>query len=214
MSDVNFFRTRRGRVLRQQIDLLAAHLGRPITVLDLGGRPGDWGNIGMDNIASVHVLNNERTELAGSSADRRFSFEVGDACDLSAFTDKSVDLVHSNLVIEHVGLWPDQHAMAEEAIRVGLSGWIQTPAFEFRIEPHHGLPFTHWLGQPIRRALLRAAPGFRHTNVDDRRTHVDRTNMLSHAEMQTLFPGCSLYVERFALMPKSFVARWMPERGL
>ena len=159
MSDVNFFRTRRGRVLRQQIDLLAAHLGRPITVLDLGGRPGYWGNIGMDNIASVHVLNNERTELAGSSADRRFSFEVGDACDLSAFTDKSVDLVHSNLVIEHVGLWPDQHAMAEEAIRVGLSGWIQTPAFEFRIEPHHGLPFTHWLGQPIRRALLRACAG-------------------------------------------------------
>ena len=69
--------------------------------------------------------------------------KVGDACDLAGYPDRSVDLVHSNSVIEHVGGWPRMAAMAGELMRVARAGWVQTPAWEFPIEPHFHAPLVH-----------------------------------------------------------------------
>jgi ubiquinone/menaquinone biosynthesis C-methylase UbiE len=204
--DVNRFRRARGRRLAHQIEGLAAQLGRPITILDAGGTAEYWANVGTKNIEQVFLLNNERSELA--SATGRFVPTYGDACDLVGYADQSIDLVHSNSVIEHVGDWGRMTAFANEAQRVGKSGWIQTPAFEFPIEPHFRLPFIHWLGAPIRRKLLKLAPAYWETDARERRWHVDRINLLSRQEMGMLFPGKSLYTERFALLPKSYVVRW------
>jgi hypothetical protein len=211
--NVNRFRRARGKLLAAQIARLAAHLGREIRVLDVGGRPDYWENVGLANIAHVEVLNYGeygRTELDRKTPGEIFSATLGDARDLVGFADGSVDLVHSNSVIEHVGPWRDMAAMAREMLRVGRAGWIQTPAWEFPIEPHFRLPFVHWVGQPLRRRLIGLSPHYRSQSLAMRRFHVDRINLLSKAEVRALFPGCVITTER-VVVPKSYTARWMPD---
>lgn len=212
LPTVNSFRTRRGRLLAAQIAALAAALGREVSVLDVGGRAEYWGNVDLAHIARIHVMNLDPQELGapppGARADL-FVAEVGDARALDGWADGSVDLVHSNSVIEHVGAWPDMAAMAAELRRVGRAGWVQTPAWEFPVEPHFRAPFLHWFGQPLRRRMLWLSPHYRHCDLAERRRHIDRINLLSKAEVAALFPGCEIWVERVVLA-KSYVARWMP----
>lgn len=205
---VNRFRQARGKLLRQQIDALRRRLGRDLTVLDVGGRPDYWENIGIDGISRIVLLNMSVAELDRGGQSDLFENQIGDARDLSAFKDKSFDLVHSNSVIEHVGLWDDMRRMADECLRVGVEGWIQTPAWEFPIEPHYRMPILHWFGQPARRAALRLSKSYGAMGISDRRHHVDRINLLSKAEVKALFPDSRIWVERFLLWPKSYVARW------
>lgn len=210
---VNAFRSRRGRVLAGQIAALAARVGHPITVLDVGGRAEYWENVGFAGLARVHLLNHEEGELetpAPNAPEGLFRAEVGDARRLEGWADGAVDLVHSNSVIEHVGPWQDMAAMASELRRVGRAGWVQTPAWEFPIEPHYRAPFLHWLGQPARRRLLSLSRAYRAMGTAERRYHIDRINLLSRAEVATLFPDCEIWTERLLGLPKSFVARWMP----
>jgi hypothetical protein len=207
---VNRFRKARGRVLRAQIEALAAALGRDITVLDVGGRPDYWDNVGLGRVARIEVLNYDAAELTRRPPSDLFVHKLGDARNLSDYPDKSVDLVHSNSVIEHVGAWADMTAMAREAVRVGRSGWIQTPAWEFPIEPHFRAPFLHWFGQPMRRRMMLLSPRYRPLDVGERREHIDRINLLSKAEVKALFPGCKVMTE-WLLFPKSYSVQWMPD---
>src|SRR4051812_1376604 len=116
MSDltINRFRIARGRILSRQIADLARHLQRSVEILDLGGRADYWDNVGFENIACIRLLNIDETELSRKASRDLFTVELGDACDLSRFDTKSIDLVHSNSVIEHVGSWPRMCAMAAE----------------------------------------------------------------------------------------------------
>ena len=207
---VNRFRIGRGKILKGQINELSARLGRPITVLDLGGRPDYWANVGFENVAEIRLLNNDKSELDRDASEGIFVKEIGDARCLKQYGDKSVDLVHSNSLIEHVGAWPDMCSVAQEAMRVGLSGWMQTPAWEFPIEPHFRLPFLHWFAQPMRRKMLALSRDYGSLDVKDRRLHVDRINLLSIGEVRALFPGCDVFVERI-ILPKSYTARWGPD---
>jgi hypothetical protein len=207
---VNRFRTARGRVLRQQIASMASHLGRPVVVLDVGGRADYWDNVGFENISEIRLLNNDEGEFVRDASSSLFVTEIGDGRRLSSYGDKSVDLVHSNSVIEHVGLWPDMCALADEVQRVGRCGWIQTPAWEFPIEPHFRLPFLHWLPQPMRRMMLKASKDYGPLDVKGRRYHVDRINLLSYQEVKSLFPECEIFVER-VVFAKSYSARWGPK---
>lgn len=137
---------------------------------------------------------------------------LGDARDLAGYGDKSVDLVHSNSVIEHVGDWDDMAAMAREVLRVGRAGWIQTPAWEFPIEPHFRAPFVHWFAPPIRRHLMWLSPYYRDWTHDDIHFHCRRIHLLSKRGVRRLFPDRQITTERLVL-PKSYVVRWMPEAG-
>jgi predicted SAM-dependent methyltransferase len=206
---VNYFRAARGRILRGQIAQLANHFRRPIEILDVGGRAEYWNNVGLDNIAAIRLLNKDQSELDRQAPSDLFINELGDARNLSNYADKSIDLVHSNSVIEHVGLWQDMCAMADEVLRVGMSGWIQTPAWEFPIEPHFRLPFLHWFAQPLRRAILSQSRHYGSLDIRNRRYHIDRINLLSHGEFKSLFPECDIFVERLVLA-KSYTARWAP----
>lgn len=206
-GSINSFRKRRGRLLMRQIAELAAARERKLTVLDVGGRSDYWQNLSVENIGKIVVLNAEADELQPDGAGGVFESRLGDACDLTEYDENDFDLAHSNSVIEHVGSWEKMEAMAREMMRVGRSGWVQTPAWEFPVEPHFRAPFLHWFGQPLRRKLLVMSPFYRHLSVAEKRWHVDRINLLSQAEMCALFPGCEMYVERL-LFAKSYVARW------
>jgi hypothetical protein len=221
-SPVNRFRTRRGQRLRRQIEALADHLGRDIVVLDVGGRPDYWANVGLARIARIELVNPSAAELereaevrsagAGLSGDV-FVRKLGDARDLSDYADGSVDLVHSNSVIEHVGGWADMKAMADEMMRVGRAGWMQTPAFEFPVEPHFRAPFLHWFGDPLRARMLSFSVkgGNRRMDMATRRQRMESIHLLSRGDVRLLFPGKPLEAERLALLPKSYIVRWMPE---
>jgi Methyltransferase domain len=215
-SPINRFRSNRGRHLRKQIRAMARHLGRDLVVLDVGGRPDYWANVGLDHIARVEVLNYSSEELErgfpGDVPAEIFQCRIGDARNLSDYADKSVDFVHSNSVIEHVGGWTDMSAMASELMRVGQAGWVQTPAYEFPIEPHFRAPFVHWFGRPTRARLLSflsARAPMRRMDLDRRCRKIEGINLLSRREVKHLFPGCRLYVER-VILAKSYAARWVP----
>lgn len=211
---VNRFRQKRAKLLRTQISQLVLALGRPISILDVGGRPDYWLNVGLDGIAQVSLLNVRAEELErplpeGLPAER-FTRSLGDARDLGDLPDSSVDLVHSNSVIEHVGGWHDMRRMASELRRVGLSGWVQTPAWTFPMEPHFHTPFMHWFGAPMRARMLliSAARRFRNMDLARRRRAVETVNLLTRAEVTALFPNCAIHTERVAFLAKSYVAYW------
>lgn len=211
---VNRFRSARGRVLRAHIETLAAQLGRPIRVLDVGGRAEYWDNVGLGNIEHITLMNYDPAELDRTVPDENmFSKIVGDARDLSDYADGSVDLVHSNSVIEHVGMWNDMASMAREVMRVGRAGWIQTPAFEFPVEPHFRTLFMHWFGGPMQRAMfsLSFEKRLRKLPMAVRRQALDGVNLLSRREVNALFENRDIYTERVALLPKSYTVRWLPE---
>jgi hypothetical protein len=209
MQTVNRFRQRRGKILAGQIARLSDQLGRKLHILDVGGRAEYWKNVDTSRVASVALLNLDPGELAPGDNDGEveFSYRVGNACDLGDYDDRSVDFVHSNSVIEHVGPWQQMAAMSSEMMRVSIGGWMQTPAWIFPIEPHFRAPFLHWFGQPVRRSLLSLSKPYRDLDVAGRRYHIDRINLLSRSEVEALFPGAEIYVERLGL-PKSYVAWW------
>ncbi len=216
-STVNRFRRKRGVLLRGQIARLAERLGRPLVVLDVGGRPDYWANVGLEHVAHVTLLNPRQEELDRPLPDDLptgvFSKSLGDARDLVGFADQSIDLVHANSVIEHVGTWHDMARMASEARRVGRSGWVQTPAWSFPVEPHFHAPFMHWFGAPMRARMMSLSlrRSFRQMSLDRRRRAVEGINLLTRAETAALFPGAEVHVERVLLLAKSYVVRWMPE---
>lgn len=213
-QSVNRFRARRGQLLQRQIVETSDALGRPLNILDIGGRADYWQNVGLRGVGHIVLLNRSEDEFEGtgdasSFPDGIFEERIGDARDLREYENAAFDLVHSNSVIEHVGGWADMAAMAREARRVAHSGWIQTPAAEFPIEPHFHLPFIHWLGKPVRASALRLSPiaAYRQCSDADRRGVVDSIHLLSKREVARLFPSCEIFTEMFFL-PKSYVVRW------
>lgn len=212
---VNRFRAARGRVLRRLIETLAKRLHRDIVILDVGGRPDYWENVGTGSIARIDMLNLSRAEfgrgIPAGFPRNLFTFGIGDARDLSGIADKSIDLVHANSVIEHVGGWTDMAAMARELQRVGRAGWVQTPAWSFPIEPHFRAPFMHWFGRSLQARLmgLSADAGLRRSSLEDRRRLIEGINLLSRREVGALFPGATIHVERL-ILAKSYSVYWLP----
>lgn len=205
---VNRFRKKRGERLHKLIAQTAETLGRDIVILDVGGRPDYWENVMPERVSKIILLNYEEGELSRDSALAMFESRVGDARDLGDYADQSIDFVHSNSVIEHVGGWSDMKRMASELLRVGVHGWVQTPAWECPIEPHYQLPMLHWFGIPAKARMLSLKKRLRGLSLDTRRGIAESVNLLSKSEFLLLFPKTSLFIERIAMMPKSYTAFW------
>ncbi|MEM9342562.1 MAG: class I SAM-dependent methyltransferase [Pseudomonadota bacterium] len=210
---VNRFRQKRGQILQERIEDTAKRLGRKLRILDVGGREDYWENVDTSQIEHISLMNYDPAELErGATNPDLFSKEVGDARDLTKHADGSIDFVHSNSVIEHVGHWGDMASMAKEVVRVGQAGWIQTPAWEFPVEPHFRTLFMHWFGAPAQRAMfsLSFSARLRKLSFEKRRAALDGVNLLSYREVKELFPGKDIYIERL-LIAKSYSVYWLPE---
>jgi len=208
MYEVNRFRMKRGKRLAAWITARAAKLGHAVEILDVGGRPSFWENVVCDAIDTIHVLNLESTESLKRPANYKFNFLIGDATELTDIETESFDIYHSNSVIEHVGSWQEMLKFASEARRVACNGWVQTPAYEFPIEPHLRTPFVHWLGTPTRRRLMRNPPWLKDRSLSGRRAYADTINLVSRAEFRCLFSTEDIWTERVFGLPKSYVAYW------
>lgn len=174
-------------------------------ILDIGGTLGNWHY--LDATPSITLLNldtnHDRTDYP-----KHVTFHEGDALNLP-FPNGHFDVSYSNSVIEHVHTWENQQRFAEEARRVGQRLWVQTPAYEFFLEPHFITPFIHWFPAKARQRLLR---NFTVWGWIQRPTQADVNNLISEIrllkrhEMETLFPDCEIFVEKWMGMPKSYVA--------
>jgi len=116
------------------------------------------------------------------------------------FSDKAVDIVFSNAVIEHVGPWPDQQQFAREIMRVGKGWFVATPNFYFPFEFHYWLPFIHWFPKKVQ-VLIKRFVGGRYP-----RGAMADVHLLTPREMGRLFPGSKVVLVRATILPESIVA--------
>jgi len=179
------------------------------TLLDVGGNPWFWTSYPqpVKRIDTLNVYGVAWNNEQAPGYDIRTL--VGDGCSLE-IANQSYDIGFSNSVIEHVGSWERQKQFASEIRRVAKALWVQTPAFEFPIEPHYLTPFIHYLSHPIQKKILRwctiwgwiARPSPEYIDAV-----VETTRLLRKSEMHLLFPDCEIMTERILwLIPKSYIA--------
>jgi SAM-dependent methyltransferase len=195
------------RLRRRRFSLfegLLARLAGPLRILDVGGLPGFWRVIRFDRAGvSITLLNVDPV-----SEPTGFRCVKGDARDMRMFRDGEFDVVFSNSVIEHVGAFADQQAMAAEVRRVGKRYFVQTPNKYFPIEPHFLVPGFQFLPDHVRAGwLARRRVGWypRAESYEAALAEVTRIRLLSRSQFQRLFPEGRLHRERFLGLTKSFV---------
>ncbi len=207
-------RRRRDVKLRALISFISNRNGK-ISIIDMGGTFEYWQRLGIDflreNKAQVTLINRHAGELSEFQGyEDVFRSEVGDACDLSQYTDGQFDLAHSNSVIEHVETWSNMKSFARESRRVAEFFYIQTPYFWFPVDPHYyKMPFFHWFPRPTRAWLLGAFPiahSGRIPTVDMAYEVVDRARLLDERQFKFLFPDAKIEFERFGGLRKSLIA--------
>src|ERR1700761_7963886 len=172
------------------------------TVLDVGGTLQIWRLLVVPY--EVTILNQDPAELEPGNV----GCVLGDGRNLQ-FPDQSFDVAFSNSVIEHVGSWADMERFASELRRVGKSFYCQPPNRWFPIEPHLGTLFLHWWPPLLKLYFItryftlwgllnRPSP----TQVKQSLANI---RLLTHRDLERLFPGATIIPERFLLLTKSWV---------
>jgi len=201
-------RRRRFRIFERML----AQIPRPVNILDLGGTANFWETMDFQDSDDVHlVLLNVKP-----ASHSKWQTLTGDARRLSGFRDREFDLVFSNSVIEHVGTFEDQQAMAREVRRVGKGFFVQTPNRYFPIEPHFLFPLFQFLPRSWRIFLVRRFSLGWVPRLPDRESaarKVDEIQLLSGRQVRQLFPEAEIHRERFLGLTKSFIAVRPPVAG-
>jgi SAM-dependent methyltransferase len=169
---------------RSRIGALLDVLDPGVRILDLGCGP-----IGLRAFASgFDITGLDRVDRPGYPG----PFVRADATQALPFGDDAFDLVYCSSVIEHIAP-PDREAFASELRRVGRGWFVQTPAWEFPIEPHALLPFAHWLPPRLRRPYWRLGVAGDWEQIE----------LLRRAEMTKLFGTPE--AERIGFLVKSWI---------
>ena len=177
-------------------------------ILDIGGTASYWNTYGhkIPKGVTISLVNLTREEIPEGDIVSSF---IGDARSLNSFADKSFDIVYSNSVIEHVGLWRDMAAMAGEVRRLAPRYFVQTPNYWFPIEAHYRLPFFHLLPDPIKQSLLlRNRRGFvpKASDIGEASALTQCAFLLTKRQMRFLFPEATIEQEKFFGLTKSLMA--------
>jgi hypothetical protein len=199
------FRKDRFRIFEKFLELNFPN-DKQVKILDIGGASYFWADKDLlqNKRIKVTLLNLQQERNLPEGIDSL----VGDATDLSDYADKSVDLVFSNSVIEHLYTFDNQRKMAAEIMRVGRFYFVQTPNRHFFLEPHYAVPFIQYI--PTNMALWLLTK----TKISrlQRWTHeaafqyLEEIRLITLKEYRQLFPKAQIYKERFLGMSKSFIA--------
>lgn len=196
----NRLRQKRFERIRSMADRIVAENARRATILDLGGTALYWEMMGIsDNhdyeITTLNILEPKEEHPIIKQL-------VGDATD-TGMEDNSYDLVVSNSVIEHVGGLFDQLQMGTEVERLAPNYYIQTPCISFPMEPHYYTLLAHPFFPPqVRVSAVQRAKKIPRVEADDA---INRTRLMSRSELATALPHASISLERFMLLPKSWI---------
>ena len=174
-------------------------------VLDLGGKPSFWTDPAILNRPLEITCLNLRAQPARQRAgEATIDVVVGDATD-PPVDPSAYDLVFSNSVIEHVG-GPAAISAFAEVTRSGSRYFLQTPNRWFLVEPHFVLPFHFLLPRPVKAAIVMVWDrGPRRRSYREALDRVDSIHLLTRRELELLFPGATIVVDRKWFLPKSFM---------
>ena len=143
----------------------------------------------------LKLLNQQHPEI---------STVLGDARSLP-FLAKSFDVIYSNAVIEHLGTWENQRAMACEIQRVARRWFVSTPNRWFPYEFHARVPLVSWLPPKFMTAVCRHLC---YNHVERRyRSGIDLSGLrlLSARNLRQLFPGSQILPLRITFYPESLI---------
>lgn len=210
-------RRKRGKHVLTLISQCHARHGQ-VRILDLGGTAAYWSLFDRPILEAqrVHITLINRKDEADHERpppadDPLFTHEFGDACHLPQFDDNAFDLVHSNSVIEHVGLWPKMEAFAQEVRRLAPAYFVQTPYQWFPIEPHLEAAFIHWWSDRAQaRWIMRNRPNARGDYGWAMRA-IHSAYLLDKQQMQYLFADATHVDEKVFGLTKSLMAIRSPE---
>jgi Methyltransferase domain len=188
-------------------------------ILDLGSEEGDHIAGVVPFRANVTIADIDAAALERGQA--RFGFRtalLGES-DRLPFADGEFDIVFCSSVIEHVTVgkdeltsvrsghdfanaaWQRQREFADEIRRVGKRYFVQTPYKWYPIESHTWLPVVVvMLPRPLQLRLVSWLNRWwiKPTQVD--------WNLLTYAQMSTLFPEATIVRERTLGLCKSLIA--------
>jgi hypothetical protein len=177
-------------------------------ILDVGGLPELNGVPGMweliDAEFQITLLN-----LPGSFSRyqshqlERYQIVEADACRAPPDLKGKFDLVFSNGVIEHVGPKTLQNLFARFVLGAGARYWVQTPSIAFPLEAHCNLPFWWCYPMHCRKTFLRH---WQRNGKVFLAKQMATTRPISAQTLSHLFPGCSIFTEKFVGLPKSISA--------
>ena len=180
-------------------------------IVDIGGTSGFW-RLWLAELPAGQVrVDCYNLDPSHADAGQVENVRVmrGDATDLSQVADGAYDIAFSNSVIEHVGLWRAQRAMAREVKRVAPVYFVQTPYFWFPVEPHARAPFLHWLPESwAYRILMRRRLGFwpKQGTVAEAVEMLQSARMLDGAQFRALFDDAEIIREKAFGLTKSLMA--------
>lgn len=194
----------------ERFQRIARAFDAPVRVLDVGGTVHFWDQAAatLQIPCEVTLLNTEAHPIPPGHPICVASF-AGDGRDMRSLGDRSFDVVFSNSVIEHVGTFRDQLAMAKEIRRVGRSYYVQTPNRYFPIEPHFLCPCWQFFPISLRAFLHRHVHmGWMPRQPDPAAAlaEVKAIRLLSRRELRSLFPDGDIAPECFGGMVKSWMA--------
>jgi hypothetical protein len=185
---------------------LLDQITHPLRILDVGGTDIHWERMGLDETKKFYItiLNTEPQ----STRFKNVETVVGDARHMPQFSDGFFDVVYSNSVIEHVGSFADQQAMAREIQRLGKRYFVQTPSKWFPMEPHFLFPCFQFLPVSMRVWIASHYKIGWYCRPGDpvaARKEVEAIRLLTCGEGRKLFPTAKLYKEKFFGLTKSYV---------
>ncbi len=185
-----------------------AGVPRPARILDVGGTPHFWTRHAHELPAGAEVtLINPN--LSDQPVVQGIAYVAGDARRMCMFRDLQFDACFSNSVIEHVGSYRDQAAMAREIRRVARAYFVQTPNKYFPIEPHFLTPGWQFAPASLRAWLLQRRGWGWVKKIEDPSAALEAVRsirLLSARELRELFPDAKIRRERVLGMTKSLIA--------
>ncbi|MES1021696.1 class I SAM-dependent methyltransferase [Gloeocapsa sp. BRSZ] len=182
-----------------------------LKIIDVGGTPTVWER-NLPLLKQLCPATNFKIIVANLEEYQTNYIDISsvtaDARRMKQFENKEFDIVFSNSVIEHVGEFEDQRAMANEILRIGKAFFVQTPNFYFPVEPHFLFPFFQFLPLKIKVWLiLNFDLGWRKKapNLATALTLVNSVKLLTKKQLMNLFPQASLFEEKVFSLTKSFI---------
>lgn len=188
-------------------------------ILDLGSEEGDHIAAIIPFRRNVTIADIDPEALRRGAARFGFQTAVLDQSGRLPFDDDHFDIVFCSSVIEHVTVakeelnsvrsarefaaasWTHQALFAEEIRRVGRRYFVQTPNKWYPIESHTWLPVPIvLLPRPLQLSVVAWLNRWwiKPTQVD--------WNLLTRADMATLFPDAAIVSERTFGLRKSLIA--------